>query len=293
MTTTTAVIIIGHGTTDTCGVEQFFAMVRALQSRDAASTYYASFMELAAPSIEDAVTQAVRDGHRDVLCQPALLLTAGHAKNDLPAIIRAIAARHPGVKVRYGSPLNLSAELVSLCAHQVREATPGLDFSRCTLLVVGRGTSDPDANSNVSKLARMLEEGLGFRESAVCYFSTTHPRLPEGLERMARRAEGPIVAFPLILFSGVLNNQLDEELSRVRHLVPAAQFFRTPPFGNIAQFVEVFLLRVKSSIENTDILPCLLCKYRAPMPGKEHEVGQPLPSSHDHSHDHPHDDPGN
>ena len=29
-------------------------------------------------------------------------------------------------------------------------------------MVVGRGTSDPDANSNISKVARMLWEGMGF-----------------------------------------------------------------------------------------------------------------------------------
>ena len=31
------------------------------------------------------------------------------------------------------------------------------------LMVVGRGTSDPDANSNISKVARMLWEGHGLR----------------------------------------------------------------------------------------------------------------------------------
>jgi sirohydrochlorin cobaltochelatase len=30
------------------------------------------------------------------------------------------------------------------------------------LMVVGRGASDPDANSNVAKVMRMLWEGFGF-----------------------------------------------------------------------------------------------------------------------------------
>ena len=30
------------------------------------------------------------------------------------------------------------------------------------LVVVGRGSSDPDANSNVAKVTRMLVEGIGF-----------------------------------------------------------------------------------------------------------------------------------
>jgi precorrin-8X/cobalt-precorrin-8 methylmutase len=282
----TAIVVIGHGTTDPQGVNQFIELVGTLQSRDPLRKYYASFMELAEPNMDDAIARAVRDGHQEVLCQPALLLTAGHAKNDLPARIREIAAHHHGVNLRYGSPMELSAEIVALCAQQVRAAAPGLDFSNCTLLVVGRGTSDPDANSNVSKLARMLEEGLGFSESNVCYFSTTQPRLPRGLERVASRAEGPIVVFPFILFSGVLHEMLNDELRRVQALFPAARLLRANPFGSASDFADAFLLRIQAAIDGNGELPCLLCKFRSALPGREHEVGTPQPSDHHHHHHH-------
>jgi hypothetical protein len=43
------------------------------------------------------------------------------------------------------------------------------------LIVVGRGASDPDANSNVSKVMRMLWEGFGFGWGETCYSGVTFP----------------------------------------------------------------------------------------------------------------------
>jgi sirohydrochlorin cobaltochelatase len=280
----TAVIVIGHGTRDPHGTAQFHEMVKTLQVRDSDYHYYPAFMELAEPEIDNALDLAAADGHRAVLCQPALLLTAGHAKNDLPAMVRHAAEHHPEVEVTYGSPIELTAELVKLCAEHVAAAMEGLDPATSTLLVVGRGTSDPDANSNVAKLARLLEEGLGFGESAVSYFSATRPQLPEGLDRVAARAVGPVVVFPFILFSGALDALLNVELDRTRTSFPTVEFRRTVPFGSMKHFADAFLERVHRSAEPTGTLACLLCKYRAPMSGREGDVGLPQQEGHHHHH---------
>lgn len=42
-------------------------------------------------------------------------------------------------------------------------------------MVVGRGSSDPDANSNVSKVTRMLVEGFGFGWGETVYSGVTFP----------------------------------------------------------------------------------------------------------------------
>lgn len=280
----TAIIIIGHGTRDPRGVAQFLELVETIQARDPGHRYYPAFLELAEPEIEDALALAAADGHRNVLCQPALLLAAGHAKNDLPAMIRHAAGHHPDLTVTYGMPIELTAELVKLCAEHVAAALTGLDPARCTLVVAGRGTSDPDANANVAKLARLLEEGLGFGESAVAYFSTARPRLPDGLARVAGRADGPVVVFPFILFSGMLDKTMDAELSRAQEAFPAVEFRRTAPFGSMAGFAEAFLQRIEWSMEPGGAQPCLLCKFRAAMPGRESEVGKAQPEGHHHHH---------
>src|SRR5208282_6504964 len=79
-----------------------------------------------------------------------------------------------------------------------------LKRSESCLVVVGRGTTDPDANSDVSKLARILEEGLGFGASFVCYSGTAKPLVADGLEAAARLGFSRVVVFPFFLFTGIL-----------------------------------------------------------------------------------------
>jgi sirohydrochlorin ferrochelatase len=67
------------------------------------------------------------------------------------------------------------------------EAEAGDRVSRADtlLVVVGRGTNDPDANSNVSKITRMLWEGMGFGWAETCYSGVTQPLVIDAfLERL-------------------------------------------------------------------------------------------------------------
>ena len=43
------------------------------------------------------------------------------------------------------------------------------------LVVIGRGTSDSDANGNIAKVARMLWEGMGFAHAEIGYSGVAHP----------------------------------------------------------------------------------------------------------------------
>ena len=52
------------------------------------------------------------------------------------------------------------------------------------LVVVGRGSSDPDANSNVTKITRMLVEGFGFGWGETVYSGVTFPLVEPGLRQL-------------------------------------------------------------------------------------------------------------
>ena len=72
------------------------------------------------------------------------------------------------------------------------------------LMVVGRGTNDPDANANVAKVARMLWEGMGFGWTEVCYSGVAYPLVDEGLQHAVRLGYRRIIVFPYFLFTGIL-----------------------------------------------------------------------------------------
>ncbi len=98
-----------------------------------------------------------------------MLFAAGHAKNDIPSVLNTWAAQNPGVIVNYGRDLGIDAKMLRAAGDRIQDAViaanlkHGLVLAQDTLLmVVGRGASDPDANSNVAKVMRMLWEGMGF-----------------------------------------------------------------------------------------------------------------------------------
>ena len=71
-------------------------------------------------------------------------------------------------------------------------------------MLVGRGSSDPDATSDLYKFARLLADnrGLGLVEPA--FAGVAQPTVPEALERCRRLGAKRIAVVPFFLFTGVL-----------------------------------------------------------------------------------------
>src|SRR3546814_5813276 len=110
--------------------------------------------------------------------------------------------------IDYGRDLAIDLKLLQAAAARIEEAlaTVGGGVSRhdTLLMVVGRGASDPDANSNVAKVMRLLWEGFGFGWGETCYSGVTFPLVEPGLEHAARLGYKRIVVFPYFLFTGIL-----------------------------------------------------------------------------------------
>ena len=133
-----------------------------------------------------------------VLAVPGMLFAAGHVKNDVPSVLNAYAAEH-GLKLQMGRDLGIDAKLLAAARDRIdaalgvaKRCRPGRDLP----LVVGRGTSDSDANGNVAKVARMLWEGIGFAHAEIGYSGVAHPRTEVALERACAWASGASSSFP-------------------------------------------------------------------------------------------------
>jgi len=114
-----------------------------------------------------------------------MLFAASHVKNDLPWEINSFIAANPGIEVLLGRDLGIEPKLLAAAAARIAAAAPD-SRSETLLVVVGRGTNDPDANSNIAKIARMLWEGMGFGWAEAAFSGVAHPRVEAALERAAR-----------------------------------------------------------------------------------------------------------
>jgi sirohydrochlorin cobaltochelatase len=150
------------------------------------------------------------------------------------------------------------------------------------LVVVGRGASDPDANSNVAKVARMLWEGFGFGWAETAYSGVTFPLVEPALEKAARLGFRRIVVFPYFLFTGILVQRIYDATDTVATRHPSIEFVKAPYLNDHPLVLDTFADRIREILDGENRMNCQLCKYREQILGFEAEVGLPQESHHHH-----------
>jgi len=236
---------------------------------------------------------------------PGMLFAAGHVKNDVPSVLNAYAAEH-GIRIEFGRDLGIDPKLLAAARDRIEAALAPLDArprEETLLAVIGRGTSDPDANGNVAKVARMLWEGMGFGWAEVGYSGVAHPRVDALLERAARLGFRRIVVFPYFLFTGVLVRRIYAQTEEVASRHPEIEFVKAGYLNDHPLVLDTFVERIRGIAAGDVNMNCLLCKYRervigheaavgAPQEGHHHHVegiGTDPPHHHHHHHHHHHD----
>jgi precorrin-8X/cobalt-precorrin-8 methylmutase len=286
-TTDYGIVIAGHGSRDPEGVLDFESLVSLVKQRVPGQQHVThGFLEFARPTIAEAVRANIAAGSRKLSVVPAVLLAATHAKNDLPSEVLALQREFPDIGIHYGAPLHLHPLVLRLFRERIIQAEAQsprvLKRAETCLVVAGRGTTDPDANSDVSKLARMLEEGLGFGTSFVCYAGTARPSVAEGLRLAARLGFPRIVVAPFLLFTGVLLKRVYAAADDLAQRAPDIEVLKCDPLGIDTHLADAFLERAAESVEGKAAMNCSLCKYRVQIIGYEQEVGAPQRGHHFH-----------
>ena len=280
------VMICGHGSRDVNAVDEFDAVARGLRERLPQYQVESGFLEFATPIIRDGLDKLYEARHDLVLAVPGMLFAAGHAKNDIPSVLRTWEAGHPGTEIRYARELGIDPKLLKAAGDRIRQALdragPDVALHDTMLVVVGRGTSDSDANSNVNKVMRMLWEGFGFGWGEVCYSGVTFPLVEPGLRHAARLGYRRIVVFPWFLFTGVLVKRIYTHTDKVAAQHPGIEFVKAGYLNDHPMVLDAFTDRVSEILNGENNMNCKLCKYREQILGFEAEVGLPQESHHHH-----------
>ncbi|MGE0211242.1 MAG: sirohydrochlorin chelatase [Parvibaculaceae bacterium] len=278
-------MLCGHGSRDEGAVKEFAALAEHVRTRLPGKAVEYGYLEFARPVISDGLDRLREKGMSRVLAVPGMLFAAGHAKNDIPSVLNTYAARN-GLRIDYGKDLGIDPKMLRAAADRVAEAidsAPG-DISRheTLLMVVGRGASDPDANSNVAKVTRMLWEGFGFGWAETAYSGVTFPLVPPALEHGARLNYRRIVVFPYFLFTGILVQRIYDAVDEAARRFPGIQFLKASYLNDHPLVVDTVMERLEQIVTGENAMNCQVCKYRSQVLGFEAEVGLPQESHHHH-----------
>jgi sirohydrochlorin cobaltochelatase len=235
----TAILLIGHGTRDAAGTDEFLTLAKMLAERMAPTGVFPCFLELASPSIGEAVAAGVDAGARNIVAVPVLLFAAGHAKSDIPAAladaVKGIASeRRVEVSIHQTSVLECHPRLLELSRRRYEEAMQGLDelpASTTCLILVGRGSYDREAVAAMHRFTELRAATTAVGQVEAAFIAMATPKYGEVLRRAAARGFARIVVQPHLLFAGELLSGLQRDVATLANEFPLTQWVVTSHLG--------------------------------------------------------------
>ncbi|MGA1263532.1 MAG: sirohydrochlorin chelatase [Prochlorothrix sp.] len=287
-------LLVGHGSRDGDGRQALLDLGAKYQELDRSRPVIPCFLELTEPTIQDGVDRCVAEGYTDLSVLPILLFAARHNKFDVTNELDRARQRHPQIKFHYGRHFGITPSILDLWHDRLQELDQpqwnpqGIDRSETVLLFVGRGASDPDANGDVFKLARMVWEGSGYHTVEVCFIGITHPRLEEGFRRARLYQPKRIIVLPYFLFTGVLVKKIFQIAAEQKAQYPTAEVVCLPEMGLHPRLFEILRQRELETQRGEVNMNCEMCKFRLAALANGGSSGHGHDHGHSHGHDHGH-----
>jgi sirohydrochlorin ferrochelatase len=278
-----ALLLVGHGSRSPKGVAAYWEFAAVLRSLAPHLDVGCGFIELAEPDLDTAVVRLVESGASSVVAVPLVLLGAGHLKNDGPAALARGRHQHPNVRFAYARDLGIHPAPLAVAEERIREATAGWPTGRTAVVVVSRGSTDPDANADLYKVARLLWDGRGLGLVEPAFVSLAPPSVPESLDRCRRLGAARVAVVPYFLFTGVLVDRIRSQSATWAADHDDVAVTVGNELGPDPRLAQLVLDRYREALDGNVRMNCDLCAYRTPLPGYEGRVGRPL-AVHPHRH---------
>ena len=265
-----ALLIVGHGSRSPAGVAEYWDLARVVTEDAPELDVGCGFIELAAPDLDTAVDRLVERGAASVVAVPLVLLGAGHMKDDGPAALHRGRHRHPSVHFAYARHLGLHPLVLAVAEDRIRATVGEGDPAETAVVIVGRGSSDPDANADLYKVARLLWDSRGLAMVEPAFVSLAPPSVPAALERCRLLGATRIVVVPYFLFTGILVDRIEEQVAAWAAAHPGLDVRPGPHLGADPRIARLILDRYAEALAGGAHMNCDLCVYRHPLPGYEH-----------------------
>ncbi len=303
----TGIMICGHGSRSKTAEQEFGLLASGLRSRYPDIPVEYGFLEYSAPNIHMGLDALIEQSVDEIYAVPGMLFAATHAKNDIPSVLTTYRQEHPGLTIHYGRELGLHPRMIGAFETRILESmdmheTPQTGALYDTLLVVvGRGTSDVDANAEAAKMTRIVNENLGFGWAETVYSGVTYPSVGRGLEMALKLGFKKVVVAPYFLFSGRLITRIYNYVDAVAGQNPEVRFFKADYLRDQAQVIDTFVARIEQCMQgqtcdDSDLMASFKSRLARGEVDVHHHHAEFQPHGqhghshhHDHSHDHSHD----
>ncbi|MEW9699108.1 sirohydrochlorin chelatase [Paenibacillus sp. SI8] len=287
-----AVLFVGHGSRENEGNEEVRQFVAEIAGKMQGHIVETCFLEFVEPTIMQGIDRCIELGATHVVVIPIILFAAGHAKIHIPSAIDDAKRKYPLAKFTYGRPIGVHDQILDILTSRVENVGIQVneELEETALLIVGRGSSDPDANSDLFKIARLFWERLKVKWVETAFIGVTAPLMDAGVERCMLLGAKRVIILPYFLFTGILIGRMEEMVQGYREKYSEHEFQMAPYFGFHPLLQEILISRAQEALQDEVKMNCDMCQYRLEaMKHIDHHHHHDHDHGHDHHHDHDHD----
>ncbi|MCJ7841196.1 sirohydrochlorin chelatase [Lederbergia sp. NSJ-179] len=197
-----AILYISHGSRLKAGVKEATDFIQQCQRQMNVNIQEICFLELVKPSIAEGIENCIQQGATHIAVVPLLLLTAVHAKKDIPYQLKKAKEKYPQIDFAYGSPLGIQPKLMESLYDQLM-AQKWEIRKNAEILIVGRGSSDPEVKRDLNEIASRFQETYRLPAVHVCFLYGATPHFDETVAALITEKK-QIIILPYLLFNGLL-----------------------------------------------------------------------------------------
>ncbi|MZH02699.1 MAG: sirohydrochlorin chelatase [Nitrospinae bacterium] len=249
-----AICLVGHGSRDTEGAQEFLTLSQKLQERKFCSIVEPGFLEFAKPTAADALSACQRNSVKNIIILPCILFSGEHTKKDIPHIVGQVFQNYPENNLIFAEPLATQPKVIEACQKRIEEeeknSLKSISRINTMFITIGHGTRDKDYNSKVEKVLALLGEKMGFGKTLVHFAGTPQQYLDDIQEKFSPQEFQRVILFPFFLFSGVWRKRVHDLADTFQNRFPGIEILKTPCLSHHSLIVDALVQRARESISN-------------------------------------------
>ncbi len=271
----TGLFIIGHGTRSSSGMDQYWHTVELIAKGRPKIPTVGGLIEFASPNLDEGLDNLCQMEVKEIIAVPLVLLGAGHQKDDGPEALRQARLRHPKITFKYGRALGIHPKVLSSVENRIKLASRNTGANDTGVVLVGRGSTDPDANADLYKVARLMTDSRQLGEIIEpAFISLARPSVNEALAKIKKLGMKSVIVAPYFLFTGVLLDRIYIE-AMTWSKGEGIPVFLAKEIGPDIEIANLVWERFDEARSDSAHMNCDMCIYRSQLPGYEHRVAAP------------------
>ena len=248
----THILLAAHGSRDEVANAEFVKLAHMYRERARSKKIEVEFgfLSKAQPDLRNVLARLATAG-RKVVVVPVFLSSAGHVKRDLPRILLEIRTRFAGSTLLLTAPFGADEVLVESALARA-STLPCVVPRKAALVLLSRGSSDPDARIEPETLVSRLRRRSSYGQVRLAFCDAAAPQLTEALQDLWTDGANEILVVPHLLFPGLLIQKARRDVAEFQKLRSEARVHLASHIGPDARLLDLIDRRI---IEGLDVSP--------------------------------------